>query len=411
MKNYRELFDLFYGDYNERYCKDKHLFIDYDSAGDIKNITRSLVDYAFEIIMTDYSLVFGKQFDILVEDEKAQQILDEISKRSNLQTLVRLFVMQGLILGDSAMKVGRDDNGDVRVGFVNLLNGTLNYKMQYGQVVEWIYEYDQPHENAFVHVKEVYGKDRITIYRDGIPILDIPNRYGEFWLVHVANLPSLKDPVWGDSELERIGDTIDEMNSTLSRISAIEDIYAKPRIIASGIQDISNLRQEHNVWATPEQADLKILEYQGDIIPSLLKKYEILENYLRNKCPELILNDLGNVSGYSLRLKLSKLIKKVENYRTVYFEGIKKVCKLALKMSSGIDTDVNIVVDPVLPADELQDLSKLTTLLSLNIVSKQTVAELLGYDFEKEKKRIEEENEWFLNGRVENGSGESIAKA
>jgi hypothetical protein len=267
--------------------------------------------------------------------------------------------------------------------------------MEYGQVVEWVYEYEQKHNEGFVNVKEIYRRDRVQVYRDDKLILDVPNRHGEFWLIHVANMPSLKDPVWGESELERIGDTIDEMNSTLSRISAIEDIYAKPRVIASGIHDVSNLKQEHNVWAIPEGAEFKILEYQGDVIPSMLRKYEMLENYLRNKCPELILNDLGNISGYALRLKLSKLIRKIENYRSVYFAGIKKACRLALRMA-GFDTDVEIHTDHVVPADEMADLNKLITLLSMNIISKRTVAEALGYDFEKEQERIEEENAWFF---------------
>jgi hypothetical protein len=394
-KSYAELFELFYGDYTERYCREHHLFVDYDTSGNVKNITRSLVDYAYEIIMTDYALVFGKRFEIKAENESAQDTLEKILETNNADGLFRLFVVQGLILGDTALKLGRDDAGNIRMGLVNLLQGRLNYRMEYGQVVEWVYEYEQKHNEGFVNVKEIYRRDRVQVYRDDKLILDVPNRHGEFWLIHVANMPSLKDPVWGESELERIGDTIDEMNSTLSRISAIEDIYAKPRVIASGIHDVSNLKQEHNVWAIPEGAEFKILEYQGDVIPSMLRKYEMLENYLRNKCPELILNDLGNISGYALRLKLSKLIRKIENYRSVYFAGIKKACRLALRMA-GFDTDVEIHTDPVAPADEMADLNKLITLLSMNIISKRTVAEALGYDFEKEQERIEEENAWFF---------------
>jgi len=410
VKNYNELFDLFYGDYTERYCKEKRLFVDYDSAGNVKNITRSLIDYAYEIIMTDYALIFGKRFEIRTDKENVQEALERFLETNNALQTFRLFVAQGLILGDTALKLGRDDKGNVRLGLVNLLKGTLDYRMEYGQIVEWIYEYDQKHGDGYVRIKEVYRRDRVQMYRDGQIVLDIPNRYGEFWLIHVANIPSLKDPVWGESELERIGDTIDEMNSTLSRISAIEDIYAKPRIIASGIHDISNLKQEHNVWAIPDGAEFKILEYQGDVIPSMLKKYEMLENYLRNKCPELILNDLGSISGYALRLKLSKLIRKIENYRAVYFEGIKRACRFALKMHGFVNADdLQIVTDPVIPADELQDLNKLITLLSMNIISKKTVAEALEYDFEKERERIEEENAWFL-GLMQNGQADTTGK-
>lgn len=397
VKNYNELFDLFYGEYSPEYCSQKQLFIDYDSKGNIKHITKSLVDYAYEIITTDYNLIFGDQFEIYVpENEPATNRLQELLSKNDFNKLARLFVIQGLILGDTALKLGRDQNGNVKIGLVTLLNGTLHYVMEYGQVVAWQYEYAIKHQDSTLNVKEVYTKDRVQIYIDDKLVKDIPNRYGEFWLIHVANMPSLKDPVWGESELERIGDTIDEMNSTLSRISAIEDIYAKPRIIASGIRDASNLKQEHNVWSTPDNAELKILEYNGNVIPSMLKKYEMLENYLRNKCPELILNDLGNISGYALKLKLSKLIKKIKNYRSVYFEGIKKLAKLALAMDGVVVDEVAIKVDPVIPADEVEDLNKWLMLMQSQLVSKQTVAEALGYDYNEEARKIEEENAWYM---------------
>jgi hypothetical protein len=408
MAKYNELFDLFYGEYTENYCKQKGLFIDYDSKGNLKHITKSLVDYAYEIITTDYNLIFGDQFEIYVpENETATNRLNEILKQNNFEKTARLFVIQGLILGDSALKIGRDDNGQVRIGVVTLLNGTLNYVMEYGQVVAWVYEYSMKHQDSTLNVKEIYTKDRMQLYIDDRLVKDIPNRYGEFWLIHVANMPSLKDPVWGESELERIGDTIDEMNSTLSRISAIEDIYAKPRIIASGIRDASNLKQEHNVWSTPDNAELKILEYNGNVIPSMLKKYEMLENYLRNKCPELILNDLGNISGYALKLKLSKLIKKIKNYRSVYFDGIKKLAKLALAMDGVVVDEVAIKVDPVIPADEVEDLNKWLMLMQSQLVSKQTVAEALGYDYNEEARKIEEENSWYME-LMGNESGQKI---
>ncbi|ABR31308.1 hypothetical protein SU69_07415 [Thermosipho melanesiensis] len=396
-KNYQELFDLFYGEYTPEYCQQNQLFIDYDSKNNIKHITKSLIDYAYEIITTDYNLIFGDNFEIYIpNNENATKRLKELFEANNFNKLARLFVIQGLILGDTALKLGRDTDGNVRMGIVKLLNGTLDYVMEYGQVVAWVYEYSMKHHESYLQVKEIYTKDRVQIYVDGKLKINLPNRYGEFWLIHVANIPSLQDPVWGESELERIGDTIDEMNSTLSRISAIEDIYAKPRIIASGIRDASNLRQEHNVWATPDNAELKILEYNGNVIPSMLEKYEKLENYLRNKCPELILNDLGNISGYALKLKLTKLIKKIKNYRDVYFAGIKKACKLALAMDGVVVDEVAIKVDPVIPADEVEDLNKWIMLMQSELVSRQTVAEALGFDFNEEARKIEEENSWYM---------------
>ena len=409
-KNYQELFDLYYGDYDKDYCQKNHLFIDYDSQGNLKHITKSVVDYAYEIIDTDFNLILGNDFEIYVpENELATERLNEILSENNFDKLLRLFVIQGLILGDTALKLGRDDSGNIRIGIVNFIKGTVSYEMEYGQVSKWIYEYSMQHQNTNLNVREEYTKDRVQIYFDGKLVLNVPNRYGEFWLIHVANRPRLDDPVWGESELERIGDTIDEMNSTLSRISAIEDIYAKPRIIASGVKDASKLKAEHNVWATPDNANLQILEYKGMIIPAMLQKYDKLENYLRNKCPELILNDLGNISGYALKLKLTKLVKKVQNYRGAYFTGIKKMAKLALAMDGVVIDEVEIRTDPIIPADELEDLNKWLTLIQAQLVARQTAAEALGYNYAEELKKMEEENSWYM-GMIQNGEAVSESK-
>jgi hypothetical protein len=141
----------------------------------------------------------------------------------------------------------------------------------------------------------------------------------------------------------------------------------------------------------------------------MLKKYEMLENYLRNKCPELILNDLGNISGYALKLKLSKLIKKIKNYRSVYFEGITKLAKLALAMDGVVVDEVQVNVDPVIPADEVEDLNKWINLLSMNLVSRQTVAEALGIDFEAEQEKITKENAWILEMMPDEHNGDVSA--
>ncbi|WP_082128421.1 phage portal protein [Kosmotoga pacifica] len=392
-KNYYRLWDLFYGDYDRQYCEKNQLFIDTDKQGRVKHMTKSLVDYAFEIISTDLSLIFGKGIELYDPDNEANtQRLEKILKFNNFDTLSKLMTLQGLILGDTAAKVGRDDNGKIRIGLVNFLNGDVEYVKQYGEIVAWIYKYQMPHENGTIKVREVYTRDRVQIFYDEKTVIDVPNRYGEFWFVFAPNIPSINYDVWGESELERIGDTIDEMNSILSRITAIADVYAKPRIIAKNLADPGSLKREDNIWAVNAE-DIRILEYSGNVIPSLLQTYDRLENYLRNKCPELILNDLGNISGYALKLKLSKLIRKIENYRDVYFEAFKKIARLALMMDGVENPNIEIKAGPVIPADEVEDLNRWIQLISMNLVSKETAAQALGIDWEAEQEKINKEIE------------------
>jgi len=412
---YRQLWELFYGEYDLKYCIDRNLFYELKKDGQsIKHITKSLVDYPFEIISTDLLMIFGPQTEFIDENnDAATETLKRLHEDNNFDELSKLAVLQGLILGNTALKVGRDDRQRVRAGLVNFLRGDVEFIMDAGTIVEWIYKYSVPDGNAQMNIEEHYRKDR-TIIDIGGNIKEAPNAYNEFWFKFAANMPSLNSEVWGDSELERFADTVDEMNSYLSRIGAIADIYAKPRIIARKLMNPEDLKATDNVWAVDAE-DLSILEYQGNVIPSLITTYDRLENYLRNKCPELILNDLGQIAGYALKLKLSKLIRKIENYRRVYFPLLESVSNLMLKMEGIADPNVKIHAKPVIPSDEVEDIQKWMQLVSMNLVSKETAAEALGIDWKQEKRKMDKESEegyarmaqYLTQGSDENADAES----
>jgi hypothetical protein len=412
---YKQLWELFYGEYDLKYCVDRGLFYELKKDGStIKHITKSLVDYPFEILNTDLSMIFGPEIRYIDENnDTATEKLKVLHEDNNFDELARLAVLQGLILGNTALKVGRDDRQRVRTGLVNFLRGDVDFVMDAGTIIEWKYKYSVPDGNSTVNVEERYRKDR-TIIDIGGNIKEAPNAYGEFWFKYAANMPSLNSDVWGDSELERFADTVDEMNSYLSRIGAIADIYAKPRIIARKLMNPESLQATDNLWAIDAE-DISILEYQGNVIPSLLATYDRLENYLRNKCPELIMNDLGQIAGYALKLKLSKLIRKIENYRNVYFPFLESVSNLMLKMDGVAEPNVKIRAQPVIPSDEVEDIQKWMQLVSLNLVSKETAAEALGIDWKQEKKRMDKESEegyarmaeYLTQGSDENEDAES----
>lgn len=393
-KNYNDLWIQYFGDYTEAYCKAHGLFVAYKSDGSLRALTRSLVDYASEIINTDLSMIFGEYFRIVGNDSDVEA-LQEVLDLNEWDKLKYLFTLQGLVLGDTALKLGRDDDGQIRISIVSLLND-LSYRMENGEIVEWIYKWKRQKGSSnageYEEVIERYSKDRVVIEIDGVR-KEVPNRYGEFWLFHVPNIPSMKyGSIWGESELERIGDTVDELNSTFSKISAIETIYANPKLLISGAAK-TELTATDNAWFVPREASIAFLEYKGQIIPAMLQKIDRLIDYLRNKCPELILNDLGSISGYALKLKMTKLEKKIEAYRDRYFSAFKKMFSLILKMKKGpeYEPEIDIEVGPIVPADKEGLVNQMATLLELGVISRQTIAETFNIDFEEEQKRIASE--------------------
>lgn len=384
MKNFKELMDIYNGNYTETYCKEHSLFVSYDSEGKAEHITRQLIDLHEDVISTDLNFILGGFQTINADSENAVERLQEILDDNDWDTLKRTFITQGLILGTSALKVGKDEKGDVRIGLVSLMADKLDPKIINGEVVQW--------ELSSGGIKEVFSSEFYE--RDG---QRTPNKYGVPWIFVVANRPNIEGEWQGDSEWEAMLPLINEINSIQSRIARIEDIYAKPKILVTG-SDKASFSKDDNVWFIRDpQGSIGILEYHGDIMNTMQMRSDRLIDTLKNKCPELILNDLGQVSGYSLRLKLQRLEKKINQLKDRYFRAIEQMFSLVYAMDSESSEQIEFsyVSEMAIPSDTQTLLTELMTLNSLGIVSRQTMAEELGYNYEDEQKKVEKEERYY----------------
>ena len=402
---YEDLWAFYSGKYTESYCAAHDLFVAYDSKNNLVHITRPIIDYQVEVANTDMYFVTSGWQDIESDDEVAKKRIQEILEENSFEQKLRFFVLQGLIFGDTAMKVGKDDQGHVKFDVVRLRDGILDFEMQNGQITAWTYRelYQRGNQEPYV---ERFGIDSYERTQGDSVIARIPNVYGVPWLFHVANAPSIDYPVWGISEIKKIQGAIDEMNSTLSRISAIESIYADPHFLITGARK-GNMEREQKAWFVPEGADIRILEYRGNVIPAMLEKYDRIEKNVRDKTPELILNDLGNISGYALRLKLTKLRQKISSYRQVYFTALENMFNLLYKMDSGKDVQFKIEAEDIIPEDSVALAQYLLPLMESEIISKETVTEELGFNYNEEQERIQKEAVNEYSNRVQiNGQNE-----
>lgn len=388
-KPFKRLHDLYYYGYTPAYCDERKLFIVRDKAGNIKYMTKAYVDYAQEVINTDYVLILGNKLGIKSTDVDLEKFLNDYIQQPSFGILLEKFIMQGLILGDSALRFSVDADGIPQLDLVNLLKTRISYFKEGFRVVGYAIEYSMYVDDELVNVREEYYRDGVKYIVDSKEKI-VPHDDRMLWLIHVANRPSLFYEVWGDSDLEQIYEAIDSINSTFARMDAIEDIYAKPRLIASGLRDF-NFKEQDNVFAINENATIQILEYRGQVLPSMLDKIKFLEQYLKEIMPELLLSNLRELTGYALKLKLIKLIKKIETYRRAYFTGLKHVLTL-VAMHSGFDNvQFDFVLDDIVPSDEMQDVNKLLLLIGSGLMSKQTAAEKLGINYEIEQQRMESE--------------------
>lgn len=396
MKSFQELINVFFGTYTEAYCKANDLFVAYKKDGStIKAKTRMIENFQQELVKIDAGYIIGGWQEYIVDDEtgNAKRLLLDILKDNNWEAEQLKIILQGLILGTTAFRVGKDMSGEVRISHIPIASALIS---RFGD--GWVVETNVEDNGHMAMLREISTSQFYRRERNGVPEFQADiSSYGIPFISVIPNRPTI-DPnfsSWqGEPEWRTIQPQLDEINSSYSRLSMIEDRYANPLLVIKGINDTSDLeiKKDSNVLYLPEGSDVSFLEYQGNILSPCLEKIRELKQSVKNKCPELILQDLTAVnSGYALKIRLQSLKRKISTLRTTYFSVFENYFNVLLKMATGNDYAISIKAEDVIPEDTETLLKEYIALRGLGILSDRTIAESLGYDYDEEQEEIAKE--------------------
>jgi hypothetical protein len=98
---------------------------------------------------------------------------------------------------------------------------------------------------------------------------------------------------------------------------------------------------------------------------------------------------VGQLSGVALQILYGPLVQKIEAKRQTYGDMLRLACRHLLELGGfGAEIDVNIVWPEILPQDMQAERAALQVDMGLGVVSKSTVAQKLGYDWDTEQARM-----------------------
>lgn len=405
-KKYIDLWDNYYGHYTPLYCEAHRLFFVKNKAGDYIALTKSLFDYASEIVNTDLAFVMGQAKIIPASgNDKKWKWLENVLHENDWENMKYQVTVQGHVLGDTAVKIGRDEEKKMRIAPVDFTQ-KIDYVKANGKIVEWIYKWTdrlnspagEDTENT-VDYEEHYSADRTQIYKTvGSKrelVADAPNNTGFLWFQHVPHVPSMKyGGVLGESEVESFQDNVDTINSLFSTIERIGWIYGNPKFLITGALQ-GQLNIDDNAWFIQDPtAKIALLEYKGDVIPSLRETAKDLREHLRERYFELVLSDLSNISGEALKTRFEKFKKKIGSYRERYFSFWTRVFQIMIKTEFGEKTELDFRIDApeVVPENLTTSIETYIKLVESGILSRQSLSQKYGFDYDEEQKLIKEEN-------------------
>ena len=219
-------------------------------------------------------------------------------------------------------------------------------------------------------------------------------------IAHCQNLPAPNE-FWGMADLEDdVVDLIKAINFVLSNLRKIIRYHGHPKTIGTGFtqQQVKIDTDEMLILPNPD-AQLFNLEMSGDLGASL-SFFQTLKEALftESRMPEIALGSMqgvGALSGVALEILYQPLLDKTETKRLLYGELLRELCARMLVIGgfrqTVEDVDVTITWPEILPRDMLQERQMLQIDRDMGLVSKDTVASKLGYSYETEKKKREQE--------------------
>lgn len=367
---------------------------------------RSVFNLVTKVVDTDARFTMGTHLSADVPSEKGSgpvtEALQKLWADSNFQQAKYLLVRYGACCGDAFMKVhdnrpwerNLDPDPAVPVKLIvlppdmvtpaydpNDRTRMVACKLEYLYLTK-IY-------------KEIWQEDRVEFYDPEDPErieAVFPNPLGQIPVVHIQNLDVGEE--FGLCSFHNILPTLDALNELASFLIEMARMYGDPVYVARGVQKgtlekgmVSEAgRPVSTVWYVPvPDGGIEVLEWRADAMTPTLAFLDRIHDGLREAFPELVLGLLkagANESGYSVRLRLAELERKVSEMRSNYFAGLTQANNLALKML-GFDSPPShrIVAEPVLPADEeAQQRMLISDVKDLRIKSRATAARERGIE-------------------------------
>jgi hypothetical protein len=230
-----------------------------------------------------------------------------------------------------------------------------------------------------------------------------PNPYSVIPFVHVANEPA-PGSFWGRSDLADVVPLNRELDERFSDQADVIRFHADPPIIFRGVEDHDSLTVgPGTVWDVPRDADVKLLEWQGqpaavqDHINQVLRAlYETAET------PRTAFGDSGRLlSGVALETELRPLIQKTQRKRLRWSAALRQRTRLIWAVAEAVGAAPpgsfaglrpRVIWPSMMPSDDAQEVRNNVQLVAAGLRSRRTAMDLLGTEApESELQRVQEE--------------------
>jgi hypothetical protein len=324
--------------------------------------------------------------------------------------------LQGAESGIPAVKTVPDGAGNIRLVNINPLTLTVDTD---AQDVETPTAYHIEY-NTIENDRQVAHREDTIPNNDTSWLVNTMKQIGDKWeqvgpsvlwpypfppLLVWQNLPAL-DCVYGRSDIENIIPIQDKLNFHVANCSKMSRLFATPQRYGKNLSQQIEVDQNtgrktlqsgpDEMWMFQGGADSEIVQLPpaGDI-PGLIALIGMLREFMFMTAREidiaLIKDKAGALTNFNMKALYRDFLDKLGTKRMLYGDAYTELNRRMLILGGYAGEECVINWPDPLPVNTVEETASVQSALNMGLISKQTAADELGYDWEQESKRMSEE--------------------
>lgn len=386
------------------------------------NIVALIVDKAVSALMGDPSAGRGVEFKFESEtegnkegEEEPEHIrwLEQQWEMNHKDIFLHLLGLSGAESGFPAVKLVPDGKGNVRLLNQNALLLRVTTKPNdYSTIVRYTLRYNVKEGKDEVGYREITEPKNQDDFTAGWTVKLDKRTKGEWntisttdWQYPFApylcwqNLPALNS-VYGKSDIEDIIPIQDRLNFVESNASKIIRLFAHPQRYSvnlsgqpsTGTDAIEFGPDTMPAYQTTSELPGRIEQLaQVSDLPGVMAYLDHLHDSAFEIAREVnwTRKDLaGYVTNFGMRILCKDMLDKLGTKRMLYGEALRELNRRMLILGGKPEELCEVEFPDPLPENEVEAAQALKADMEAGLVSKQTVSEKRGYDWQQEKDRL-----------------------
>jgi hypothetical protein len=406
MAGYSQRWKYFKGDHR------RQLKIKPDQPDDnlILNLYRKVVNTGRRFLLADG---FTIQLEEMEQTEQ-ETLIDQTLRQNNGMSLWSDTALNGAVCGHCFLKLIPNGTPAGRTRIVNLdpatvmtrwdpedLTRRLAYKIEYSAVdvtgekveIREIHTMEDPAAAASPwKIVKQKRRPRLLARWETEATLTWPWPFPA--IIDWQNLPAPNE-FYGDPDVSFDGILLqDAINFGGSNLNRIIRYHGHPRTVAKGMKSGDLSLGPDQIAFIPEAADLYNLEIKSDLTAGRLYLADLVAAFLfLNNTPDLdpAKVNVGALSGFALQLLWADMLFITGEKRGTYGAAIEDLTRRLLEIEGkALDPAAEIAIHwtSALPENTTETTTSLQAATAMGVVSKQTAARELGYNYELEQDRM-----------------------